>query len=206
MRAKRATITYWVDKSWLKMPKIVNFGKFLKNWSLRSNSVIKQKMPRKANKHSSLRSQNCEMRLFEWLFQQHRAQQGLCKFREVNKYTWQRQKQLKQREGKKWRRQWIDYALVSPMQFVKLHLTIDHFLPGNLFSLLMEEMKHQHCYFCTFPHTLFKNYLKYRNKNNSNFGILHHFCVIKSDPSGKTTIFGKQPFLAFLINFWPLKL
>ena len=154
LRAKRATFTFRLTKKYLKMPKIVNFGKFLKKWSLRSNSVIKQKMPRQANKHSSLRSQNCEMRLFEWLFQQHRAQQGLCKFREVNKYTWQRQKQLKQREGKKWRRQWIDYALVSPMQFVKLHLTIDHFLPGNLFSLLMEEMKHQHCYFCTFPHCL----------------------------------------------------
>ena len=42
LRAKRATFTFWVDKSWLKIPKIVNFGKFLKTWSLRSNSVTKQ--------------------------------------------------------------------------------------------------------------------------------------------------------------------
>ena len=30
LRAKRATFTFWVTKSWLKMPKIVNFGEFLK--------------------------------------------------------------------------------------------------------------------------------------------------------------------------------
>ena len=28
LRAKRAVFTFWVDKSWLKMPKIVNFGSF----------------------------------------------------------------------------------------------------------------------------------------------------------------------------------
>ena len=42
LRAKRATFTFWVDKSWLKMPKMVHFGKFLKTWSLRSNSVTRQ--------------------------------------------------------------------------------------------------------------------------------------------------------------------
>ena len=30
LRAKRATFTFWVDKSWLKMLKMVNFGEFLK--------------------------------------------------------------------------------------------------------------------------------------------------------------------------------
>ena len=30
LRAKRATFTFWVDKSLLKMPKMVNFGEFLK--------------------------------------------------------------------------------------------------------------------------------------------------------------------------------
>ena len=40
--AKRATFTFWVDKSSLKMPKIVHFGEFLKIWSLRSNSVTRQ--------------------------------------------------------------------------------------------------------------------------------------------------------------------
>ena len=37
MRAKRATFTFWVDKSLLKMPKMVHFGEFLKTWSFRSN-------------------------------------------------------------------------------------------------------------------------------------------------------------------------
>ena len=40
LRAKRATFTFWVDKSSLKMPKIVNFDEFLKTQSLRSNSVF----------------------------------------------------------------------------------------------------------------------------------------------------------------------
>ena len=34
--------TFWVDKSWLKMPKMVHFGEFFKTWSLRSNSVTRQ--------------------------------------------------------------------------------------------------------------------------------------------------------------------
>mgnify|MGYP006903934288 FL=1 len=42
LRAKRATFRFWVDKSWLKMPKMVHFGEFLKTWSLRSNSVTRQ--------------------------------------------------------------------------------------------------------------------------------------------------------------------
>ena len=42
LRAKRATFTFWADKSWLKMPKMLNFGEFLQTWSLRSNSVTRQ--------------------------------------------------------------------------------------------------------------------------------------------------------------------
>ncbi len=42
LRAKQATFTFWVDKSWLKMPKMVHFCKFLKTWSLRSSSVTRQ--------------------------------------------------------------------------------------------------------------------------------------------------------------------
>ena len=34
--------TFWVDKSLLKMPKKVDIDEFLKNWSLRSNSVTRQ--------------------------------------------------------------------------------------------------------------------------------------------------------------------
>ena len=34
--------TFWVDKCQLKMPKMVHFGKFLKTWSLRSNSFTRQ--------------------------------------------------------------------------------------------------------------------------------------------------------------------
>ena len=37
-----ATCTFWVDKSCLKMPKMVHFGEFLKIWRLRSNSVTRQ--------------------------------------------------------------------------------------------------------------------------------------------------------------------
>ena len=40
LRAKRAK-TFWVDKSLLKNAKMVNFGKFLKTWSLRSYSVTR---------------------------------------------------------------------------------------------------------------------------------------------------------------------
>ena len=42
LRAKRATFTFWVAKSSLKMPKMVNFGDFLKTRSLRSNSVTRK--------------------------------------------------------------------------------------------------------------------------------------------------------------------
>ena len=42
LRAKRATFTFWVDNSSSKMPKMVNFGDFLKTWNLRSNSVTRQ--------------------------------------------------------------------------------------------------------------------------------------------------------------------
>ena len=42
MRAKRATYKFWMDKSSLKMPKMVNFDEFLKTWNLLSNSVTRQ--------------------------------------------------------------------------------------------------------------------------------------------------------------------
>ena len=37
-----ARFRFWVDKSYLKMPKMVHFGEILKTWSLRSNSVTRQ--------------------------------------------------------------------------------------------------------------------------------------------------------------------
>ena len=42
LRAKQATFPFWVDKSWIKMPKMIHFGQFLKTWSLRSNSVTRR--------------------------------------------------------------------------------------------------------------------------------------------------------------------
>ena len=42
LRAKRATFTFWVDKSSLKIRKMVQFGEFLKTYSLRSNRVTRQ--------------------------------------------------------------------------------------------------------------------------------------------------------------------
>ena len=40
--ASGASYVYIMDKSSLKMPKMVNFDEFLKTWSLRSNSVNRQ--------------------------------------------------------------------------------------------------------------------------------------------------------------------
>ena len=40
--SEASKFTFWVDKSWLKMPIMVNFGEFLKTWSLRSNSITRQ--------------------------------------------------------------------------------------------------------------------------------------------------------------------
>ena len=42
LQAKRATFTFWVDKSSLKMPNMVHFCEFLETWSLWSNSVTRQ--------------------------------------------------------------------------------------------------------------------------------------------------------------------
>ena len=41
MSAKRATFTFWMDKSSSNMPNMVNFGEFLKSQSLRSNIVTR---------------------------------------------------------------------------------------------------------------------------------------------------------------------
>ena len=125
---------------------------------------FKQKMPRQANKHSSLRSQNCEMRLFEWLFQQHRAQQGLCKFREVNKYTWQRQKQLKQREGKKMEAP--VNRLCSCFSYAICKAPFDNWSFSSWKSFLSSNGRNEaSALLLLHLPTLFKNYLKYRNKN-----------------------------------------
>ena len=42
LRVKRATFTFWMDTSKLKLPKMVHFGDFLTIWSLRSKSVTRQ--------------------------------------------------------------------------------------------------------------------------------------------------------------------
>ena len=42
LRAKRAMVTFWVDKSSFKLPKMSQFSEFLKTWSLLSNSVSRQ--------------------------------------------------------------------------------------------------------------------------------------------------------------------
>ena len=171
------------------MPKIINFGKFLKNWSLRSNSVIKQKKPKQANKHSSLRSQNCEMRLFEWLFQQHRAQQGLCKFREVNKYHLAEAEAVETERRKKMEAP--VNRLCSCFFYAICKAPFDNWSFSSWKSFLSSNGRNEaSALLLLHLPTLFENYLKCRNKNNSNFGNLHQFCVIKSDPSGKTTIFG----------------
>ena len=115
------------------------------------------------------------------------VRESLCKFREVNKYlSWQ------QRKKKKWRRQWIDYALVSPMQFVKLHLTIDHFLPGNL-------------------QEKFSSFALFRKKKSFfelNFNVTNHSENQASSPTSSTqriNVIRHTFWLSSLVKGWPQK-
>ena len=64
LRAKRATFTFWVDKSSLKMPKMVNFGEFLKTWILRSNSVTRQVILNSTKISGKCQNQKIQMRHF----------------------------------------------------------------------------------------------------------------------------------------------
>ena len=66
MRAKRAMLTFWVDKSKLKMPKIVHFGEFLKTWSLRSNSVTRQVIFNRTKIGRKRQNSKFQMRHFKW--------------------------------------------------------------------------------------------------------------------------------------------
>ena len=63
LRAKRATFSFWVDKSSLKMPKMVHFGEFLKSWRLRSNSVTRQ-VTFKLVENAKIRNFKCD--IFGW--------------------------------------------------------------------------------------------------------------------------------------------
>ena len=62
----RATFTFWVIKSWLKMPKMVYFGEFLKTWSLRSNSVTRQVSLKKTKIGEKCQNWKIQMRHFGW--------------------------------------------------------------------------------------------------------------------------------------------
>ena len=66
LRAKRATLTFWVDKSSLKMPKMVNLGDLLKTWSLRSNSVTRQVKFNRTKIGEKCQNSKIQMRHFEW--------------------------------------------------------------------------------------------------------------------------------------------
>ena len=78
LRAKWAMLTFWMDKSKLKMPKMVHLGEFLIIWSLRSNSVTRQfsfnrtknwwKMPKLKNSNTTFRVifKQCENRKGWW--------------------------------------------------------------------------------------------------------------------------------------------
>ena len=74
LRAKRDTFTFCVDKIWLKMPKMVNFGEFLKTWSLLPKSVTRQvtfkrtKMVANAKNQNGQNSQNWRFLAFLWTF------------------------------------------------------------------------------------------------------------------------------------------
>ena len=69
--------------------------------------------------------------------------------------TWQRQKQLKQREGKKMEAP--VNRLCSCFSYAICKAPFDNWSFSSWKSFLSsngKEMKHQHCYFCTFPHCL----------------------------------------------------
>ena len=68
LRAKRATFTFWVDESWLKMPKMVYFGEFLKTWSLRSNSVTRQVTFNRTKIGGKCQNCKIQMRHLGWFF------------------------------------------------------------------------------------------------------------------------------------------
>ena len=65
LRAKRATFTFWMDKSSLKMLKMVNFSEFLKTWSLQSNSVTRQVNINRTKIGGKCQNSNIQMRHFE---------------------------------------------------------------------------------------------------------------------------------------------
>ena len=58
-------LTFWMDKSKLKMPKIVHFGEFLQIWSLRSNSVTRQVSFNRTNIGGKRQNSKIQMRHFE---------------------------------------------------------------------------------------------------------------------------------------------
>ena len=60
LRAKRATLTFRVDKSSSKM---VEFGKFLKNWNLQSNSVTRQVKNKNKNWWKAWKGQNWKIQM-----------------------------------------------------------------------------------------------------------------------------------------------
>ena len=66
LRAKRAIFTFWVGKSCLKMPKMVNFGDFLKTWSLWSNSVTRQITFNWTKIDGKCQNSNIQMRHLGW--------------------------------------------------------------------------------------------------------------------------------------------
>ena len=67
LRAKRATFTFWVNKSWLKMPKMVHFGEFLYTGSLRSNRVTREVSCNRSKNGGKCQNWKVQMLHFGWL-------------------------------------------------------------------------------------------------------------------------------------------
>ena len=78
LRAKRAMFTFWVDKSYLKMPKIVHFGEFLKTWSKRSNSVTRQVSFNSTKIGGKGRNSKIQMRHFGWFSKKKKKVVDFC--------------------------------------------------------------------------------------------------------------------------------
>ena len=116
------------------------------------------------NKHSSLRSQNCKMRLVEWFSNSIEHSKAYVNFGKWTNTTWQRQKQLKQREGKKMEAP--VNRLCSCFSYAICKAPFDNWSFSSWKSFLSSNGRNEaSALLLLHLPTLFKNYLKYRNKS-----------------------------------------
>ena len=86
--SKRATFTFWVDKSWLKMPKMVHFGEFLKTSSLWSMRLTRQFSFNETKNGGKCQNSKVQMRHFGWFsYNVVRAENELTRFSSKDRFV-----------------------------------------------------------------------------------------------------------------------